>query len=304
MNLKVPNFEIPMKNKLGTKGLLAVKLKTLKDTFKSMKGVVVAFSGGVDSTLLLKTACEVLGDKVLAVTGDSETYPSQELTVAKQVAAQLGVKHMVIETEELANENFANNPHNRCYYCKTELFGKLVDIAGQAGYEYVVDGANFDDISDYRPGMVAGAELGVRSPLKEAGLTKADIRTLAQAMGLPNWNKPSFACLSSRFPYGHRITGEKLTQVDKAENYLRNLGFNQLRVRHHENIARIEVLPEDFVLILDPAVLQPLTGYMKSLGFVYVTLDLAGFRSGSMNEVLGEEKKDGLRAVERPFGRG
>jgi len=261
------------------------KFKELKNYLKSLGSVLVAYSGGVDSTFLFKVAHEVLGDKCMGVTASSETYPQSELAEALKVAENIGGKHMLIRTEELADERFAGNPVNRCYFCKAELFSKLWSIARRAGLNYVVDGANADDVHDYRPGHQAGQELGVKSPLQEVGLSKEEIRQLSKALGLPTWNKPSFACLSSRFPYGQRITSEKLAQVDQAETFLRQLGFGQLRVRHHENIARIEVPREDFPLVTG-AMLDRIVAKLKDLGFVYVTLDLQGLRSGSMNEVL------------------
>lgn len=268
---------------------LDAKLAHLESILKNYGNGILAFSGGVDSSFLLAIAYETLGDKLLAVTADSETYPLRELEWARKVIAQVGAPHLVIKTEELANPEFAQNPHNRCYHCKSELFGKLKEIASDKGFTYIFDGANADDVHDYRPGMQAGRELGVVSPLKEANLNKEEIRILSQRFNLPTWDKPSFACLSSRFPYGEEITTAKLRQVDQGEDFLRDLGFKQLRVRHHGNIARIEVPLEDLRRVLDEELRNKINDYFKALGFNYVTIDLAGFRSGSMNEVLSED---------------
>lgn len=274
---------------------LEAKLELLKELLTQYQSCVIAFSGGVDSSLLYKVAVDVLGDRVLAITADSETYPSHELEQARELAVKLNANFEVIKTEELANPVFAENPPNRCYYCKQELFGKLLAIAKEKGYAYVLDGANADDTSDFRPGMQAARELGVKSPLKEAGLTKEDIRTLARQMGLANWDKPSFACLSSRFPYGHSITPRKLNQVEEAEKMLRSLGFKQFRVRHHGDIARIEADLADLPRLVEEPLRQKLASGLRELGFPYVTVDLAGFRSGSMNEVLPGEVKNGSK---------
>lgn len=261
------------------------KLDSLKDLLKTMGSVVVAYSGGVDSAFLLKVATDVLGNNSVGVTAASETYPESELKAAAEIAKQMGANHLLIHTAELTNEQFAGNPVDRCYYCKSELFAKLNSIAEEKGFKYVLDGANADDVLDYRPGMRAGKEMGIRSPLQEVGLNKQEIRELSHYLNLSTWDKPSFACLSSRFPYGHRITAAKLNQVEKAEEFLRGLGLKELRVRHHDQIARIEVPKEDFPYITG-SILDQIIEEFERLGFIYVTLDLKGFRSGSMNEAL------------------
>lgn len=265
------------------------KLENLKEIIKETNGAVVAFSGGVDSTFLLRIAKDVLGDKVLAVTANSETYPKRELEAAKSFAAEIGARHIIIETLELEIAGFADNPPDRCFYCKHELFSKLTDIARQNGIDYVFDGSNYDDRNDHRPGMRAAKELGVVSPLKQAEMTKADIREVSRELGLSTWDKPSFACLSSRFPYGTKITPEKLTVVGEAEDFIRDLGFKELRVRHHDNIARIEVGRKDLERIIPYA--DMISEKLKKLGFLYVTLDLSGYTTGSMNYTLSEDEK-------------
>lgn len=262
------------------------KLENLKKVISELGSVVVAFSGGVDSTLVAKVCYDTLKDSAMAVTARSETYPDFEFTEAKKIAGEIGIKHLVIDTSELAIEGFANNPPERCYFCKTELFEKLKEIARQHGFLHVADGANVDDTREFRPGLEASRELNVRSPLKESGMTKNDIREVSKLLGLSNWNKPAYACMSSRFPYGQPITGEKLRMVSEAEEYLRSLGLEQFRVRHHETIARIEVLPEDIHILTGSPVRDELLSRLKRIGFTYVTLDLEGYRSGSMNEVL------------------
>ena len=265
---------------------LEQKLVELKQLLESIGSVVIAFSGGVDSTFLSKVAFDVLGDNALAVTATSATYPQVEFKEAKQLAKDIGIRHEIIVSEELDIPEFSSNPPNRCYYCKGELFSKLREIADQHGFTHVADGTNADDVYDHRPGLQAAAEQGVRSPLKESNLTKSDIRELSQRMNLPTWNKPSFACLASRFPYGSTITREKLTIVDEAERFLRELGIQQLRVRHHDQIARIEVSLEDMGKFISDGIREQIVEKFKELGYTYVTLDLNGYRTGSMNEVL------------------
>ena len=250
--------------------------------------MAVAFSGGVDSTFLLKVAHDVLGDNAIAVTARSSTYPEREFKEAVNFAAQNNIEHVVIVSEELEIEGFSENPVDRCYFCKRELFSKIAGIAKEKGIKFVADGSNVDDLGDYRPGLKAVAELGVVSPLREAGMTKEDIRALSKEMGLATWDKPAFACLSSRFPYGQKITKEKLEMVDKAEQYLLDLGFKQVRVRHHGDVARIEVAAHERRKFFDEQLMDRISGEFKKIGFTYTALDLKGYRTGSMNETLGD----------------
>lgn len=267
------------------------KFEKLKNLLGEMRKVLVAFSGGVDSSFLLKVAVDVLGENVLAVIASSETYPEKERDEAVKLAKSLNVRYEVIQTKELENPDFAHNPPERCYFCKMELFSKLKDIAESEGIPYVLDGSNFEDTSDFRPGAKAAEELGVRSPLKETGLVKEEIRQLSKYVDLPTWNKPSLACLSSRFPYFTEIEPESLKQVAQAEEFLKGLGFNQVRVRHHGQIARVEIEPQEFSKIVEKATKEKIINAFKKFGFIYIALDLAGFRSGSMNEPLNLGKK-------------
>jgi uncharacterized protein len=262
-----------------------LKYEQLLENLRRLRRVVVAFSGGVDSTFLLKAAVEALGrDNVLAVTSDAETYPERERREAIALAKEIGSQHLVIQTSELNIPGYAENPINRCYYCKQELFSHLIPIAQERGYDHVVFGAIADDLSDYRPGFKAALEKGVRAPLQEVGLTKTEIRALSHQLGLRTWDKPSFACLSSRIPYGEVITQEKLTMIDKAEQFLMDIGFRQVRVRQHDKLARIEVLPQDIQKLA--SFNEMIVSKLKSIGYMYVTIDLQGYRTGSLNETL------------------
>ncbi|MFL0267620.1 ATP-dependent sacrificial sulfur transferase LarE [Candidatus Clostridium radicumherbarum] len=270
---------------------LEQKFDKLKNILKELGSVAIAYSGGVDSTFLLKVASDVLSNNVIAVTAKSSTYPEREFNEARKFVEQFGAKHIVIVSEELEIEGFAKNPVNRCYFCKKELFTKVWDVAKENEIKYVLDGSNFDDTGDFRPGMKAAKELSVVSPLKLAELTKKDIRELSKRLGIPTWNKPSFACLSSRFPYGNEITIEKLSMVEKAEQFLMDMGFKQIRVRHHGDIARIEVASSEREKFFDANIMDKVGIELQRLGFKYVTLDMLGYRTGSMNEVLTEKDK-------------
>ena len=269
--------------------MLAQKLEQLKTIFAEMDRALIAYSGGIDSTLVAKIAYDVLSDRALAITAESPSLLPEDLEEARIQAAAIGIPHEIVQTHEMDNPNYTANPVNRCYFCKSELHDTLKPLAQQRGYPYVVDGVNADDLQDYRPGIQAAKERGARSPLAEVGITKIEVRQLSQQLELPWWDKPAQPCLSSRFPYGEEITVAKLQRVGRAELYLRKLGLKNLRVRSEGDTARIELLPEqikEFVLTTD---LPQLVAAFQEFGFIYVTLDLEGFKSGKLNRVLDRE---------------
>ncbi len=261
-------------------------LKQLKSHIEKMGSLAVAYSGGVDSTFLLKIAHDVLQDRAIAVTARSLTYPEREFKEAAKFTRSAGIKHIIIQSEELDIEGFTTNPPNRCYLCKYELFSKIKEVAQKYNIKYIAEGSNIDDLGDYRPGMRAIKELGIISPLKDVGFGKDAIRKLSKQMGLPTWDKPAFACLASRFPYGEKITQEKLAMVDRAEQFLLDLGFKQVRVRHHGDTARIEVAETERLKFFDLKLMDNVYKQFQKIGFAYTSLDLKGYRTGSMNEVI------------------
>lgn len=267
------------------------KEKRLRRLLRDLGSIAIAFSGGVDSTYLLKVASDELGERALGVTAVSSTYPLRERRKSERLAELMGARQIFIESEETEIEQFRENPPDRCYYCKTELFLKVAEAAHREGIEHLADGSNLDDLRDHRPGMAALKEQKVLSPLRECGFTKSDIRERSKILGLPTWDQPAFACLSSRFPYGIPITVEALIKIEIAENALYNLGFRVIRVRHHSDIARIEVGSEEVHRLLDDDVRKQVLDAVKKAGYTYVTVDLEGYRTGSMNEVLTQEDK-------------
>ena len=269
------------------------KLDHLKKTLRDMGTVLVAYSGGVDSTFLAVTAHEVLGKNSLAVFAASPVAPPMEKEEAEALAHNIGLRFKIIESSEMSNPDFVANPPERCYYCKRELFSELKPIAQAEGLKWIADGTNADDLSDFRPGRKASAEAGIRSPLLEAGLTKAEIRQLSHAQGLPTWDRPASPCLASRIPYGIPVTAETLNKIARGEQYLHSLGLRQLRLRHHGDIARIELDPEDMDKIIKPEIRQDIVKHLKALGYKYVALDLTGYRIGSLNEVLNLAGREG-----------
>ncbi len=286
MPASTPSKFLPMINGLNvSQRSVDEKYEYLLEILRTLNGVVVGFSGGADSALLAKAAFDVLGERAVAVIAVSASYPRRERSDAVELADEIGIRTLVVETDELADESYASNPENRCYFCKQELFIHLEKVASDLDIDWVAYGANHDDLQDYCPGHAAARERGARAPLLEAGLTKPEIRHLSKTLGLRTWGKPAIACLSSRVPYGTRITKELLERLDSAEDYLRHdLGFSQIRVRHHDSIARIEVGVEEMNRLMDIHLRNAVSDRLKALGYLYVTVDLVGYRTGSLNE--------------------
>ena len=268
--------------------MIQQKYDQLKQYLRELGSVAIAFSGGVDSTFLLKTAHDVLGNRVIAITARSCSFPERELKEAADFCKKEGIRHLICDSEELNIEGFSQNPVNRCYLCKSELFSKIWAMAREQGVTHVAEGSNIDDNGYYRPGHIAVQEQGVKSPLRQVNLNKQEIRVLSEKMGLPTWNKQSFACLSSRFPYGESITAERLSMIDKAEQFLLDMDFRQVRVRYHGNLARIETDQDGFKLLEDQEIREKIYHAFKQIGFTYVSLDLLGYRMGSMNETIDQ----------------